>query len=686
MKTRLSSVSDSHLIKEWHPTKNIDLDPAKLTLGSTKRAWWLCSKGHEWEAIILSRGKRGCSQCSNRKVSPDNSLAFKFPELLRYWDVVLNVHLKPTDVVAGGHREIWWKCEKSHSFKAQIRAIIKVFPKFYCPVCLGRNTKTVPSGKSLLVKYPDLSKEWHPTRNGDLIPDKVLAGSEKKVWWKCPIVSSHEWEANISNRVKGSSCPYCTNKAVDSTNSLEALFPELCDDWHKTKNNEITPKDVVPGSAYSAWWECRKCYYEWSAVVRYRTGLGNGQKHGCPACSNQVVTTRNSLSSLYPEIAKTWHPTLNGKLTPDQVLPGSVSKAWFLCDRNHYWQTQIRLRINCGCPYCSRNKISYEDSIVVTHPHLVKEWHPTKNLPLLPNQVSSGSCKRVWWVCPTRGHEYYSLIYNRAINKAGCPKCVYLNYPVTSIEKRIEEVFGIKKFDEIIFEDVKFRPDFQFTDKLYLNVDGLYWHSVPRKEKFHHFVLREVFEAHQMRILQFYEDEILNKMDIVASIIKAAWGKISIKISARNCEILEYDSDFVTKFYAKNHLIGPISRKINLGLAYKNECVSMISVSLTDQNLMIDRFCCKNDLIVRGGFQRLLTHLIRKFKPKKVISFCDLRYATGKSYEQFGFVKNSVELGWYWTKGIERYNWHQFSNETKAEEKGYFKIYDAGKAKYVLEL
>ena len=39
------------LMKEWDWEANADLDPTKITCGSGKKAWWKCSKGHEWLAI-----------------------------------------------------------------------------------------------------------------------------------------------------------------------------------------------------------------------------------------------------------------------------------------------------------------------------------------------------------------------------------------------------------------------------------------------------------------------------------------------------------------------------------------------------------------------------------------------------------------------------------------------------------
>ena len=42
---------------------------------------------------------------------------------------------------------------------------------------------------------PDLVKEWHTERNGDLRPSDVTAGSGKKVWWHCKL--GHEWQAFV---------------------------------------------------------------------------------------------------------------------------------------------------------------------------------------------------------------------------------------------------------------------------------------------------------------------------------------------------------------------------------------------------------------------------------------------------------------------------------------------------------
>ena len=60
------------LALEWHPSKNGALKPENVKEFSAKRVWWICRKGHEWEAAISNRTSQnsGCPYCSNKKVLP----------------------------------------------------------------------------------------------------------------------------------------------------------------------------------------------------------------------------------------------------------------------------------------------------------------------------------------------------------------------------------------------------------------------------------------------------------------------------------------------------------------------------------------------------------------------------------------------------------------------------------------
>ena len=45
---------------------------------------------------------------------------------------------------------------------------------------------------------------------------------------------------------------------------------------------------------------------------------------------------------------------------------------------------------------------------LTSYPHLVKEWHPTMNGDLTPEDITHGSKKKVWWLC-SKGHSFDSM-------------------------------------------------------------------------------------------------------------------------------------------------------------------------------------------------------------------------------------------------------------------------------------
>ena len=66
--------------------------------------------------------------------------------------------------------------------------------------------------RSLKNRFPEIAKQWHPTKNDPLTPDAVSFGSKQRVWWQCSKNPHHEWKAVIGNRSKGSVCPECVGK------------------------------------------------------------------------------------------------------------------------------------------------------------------------------------------------------------------------------------------------------------------------------------------------------------------------------------------------------------------------------------------------------------------------------------------------------------------------------------------
>lgn len=203
---------------------------------------------------------------------------------------------------------------------------------------------------TLEAEYPELAKQWHPTKNGSLNPKDVTYGSGIRAWWKCS--NNHEWEAVINSRRQGSGCPYCAGQKPTTERNFATAYPELLNeiDWEKNKN--FDPYKLTPRANQKIWWKCEKGH-SWEATITNKTRKGyNGD---CPYCLNRKLCDDNSLAHVRPDIAKDWHPTKNEQLTPKDVIAGGSKKVWWICKHNHEWKTTVGARVNngTGCPKCS---------------------------------------------------------------------------------------------------------------------------------------------------------------------------------------------------------------------------------------------------------------------------------------------------------------------------------------------
>ena len=336
-------------------------------------------------------------------------------ELLVEWDKEKNGDLTPRNVSRGSEKRVWWKCAFGHSWQALIYNRTRKGAD--CPYCAGKPL----SPQSLALGYPELSAEWHPTKNHDLTPADVSPGTHRKAWWKC--TEGHEWQAEIKSRAKGAGCPICTNrKVLVGDNDLGTVYPDIATQWHPTKNGSLTPQSVVHGSERKVWWFCEKGH-EWEASIDSRTRNG----FGCPVCAGRVVLPgENDLASQRPHIAAQWHPTRNGSLTPQNVTVFCNRRVWWLCEKGHEYHSAIgqRSQKGTGCPYCQSKKIlvGYND-LATLEPAIAAQWHQELNGSLTPQMVTVSSHKKVWWQC-SEGHVWQAVIYSRTGDqKCGCPAC-----------------------------------------------------------------------------------------------------------------------------------------------------------------------------------------------------------------------------------------------------------------------
>ena len=348
------------LAKEWHPKKNGNLTPKDVTPGSEKKVWWRCgkNKNHEWEAIIYSRNNgNGCPSC----FSQTSEL-----ELRVYTEMKYVFH----DFYDIKHRK------KSFGYECDI-----YIPKLK----FGIEIDSVYTHKYLNDKYSsDKKKTEELSRNGvtllrlrenglktisknndvfwssKMLHDNICCSALKRILDLQELdedlvsrIKAYIKEGKIQNDIEFVSLLAMLPSPLLPEDSLEYCNKSIAKEWHKTKNGSLTPKDVVPGSHKKVWWVCSK-KHNWEASIDKRN---NGR--GCPYCAGKKACIDNCLKTINPKLAKEWHPTKNGSLTPKDVTPGSSKKVWWQCSKNksHEWKAIIYNRNKGkGCLYCFKKR------------------------------------------------------------------------------------------------------------------------------------------------------------------------------------------------------------------------------------------------------------------------------------------------------------------------------------------
>ena len=500
--------SNPQLMLDWDYELNKDIDPESLSPKSITVVNWKCHIcGKKWQGRIRDATRKtiNCPACSlvdrghkKHLSSLKQNGGITREDLLIDWDYVKNER-KPSEYSPQGNEYAFWKCHIcGYEWKAKIsnRAHGRG-----CPCC--GNRVLIKDRNDFETRYPELAKEWHPTKNGSLRPSDVMPGSARKVWWLCP--AGHEYESSLNKRTsgQGTNCPICNSgrqtsfreqalfyyikKLYPNTISrykpdnfgkfeLDIFIPELNRAieydgvaWHKENKYErerrkyelckklgiklIRVKEKMPEDLglqladyiiSSDDFESEDGFTKVIHTVLGKISMGQRLYWINPIDVNlsrdrfeimkYATQIKHSFADEYPELANEWHPTKNGTLKPTMFKPKSGFKAWWLCPKcgNEYEQQLGHRAEGTGCPKCALKYMGnqYRMNLIkkkgsITNPILLKEWNYEKNGDLVPEQFTNSSDYKVWWKCSKCGYEWESRIKDRKKAK-NCPKCAGL--------------------------------------------------------------------------------------------------------------------------------------------------------------------------------------------------------------------------------------------------------------------
>lgn len=129
------------LLKEWDYGKNGDIDPFSIASASQIPVWWVCEKGHSYNALVSNRTHKtnptNCPICQNKKLLVGyNDLESQNPALAKMFDIGKN-GITPDKVIYGGKTEWFWVCVKGHAFKRSLDKAKRAL--HICPICYKEN-------------------------------------------------------------------------------------------------------------------------------------------------------------------------------------------------------------------------------------------------------------------------------------------------------------------------------------------------------------------------------------------------------------------------------------------------------------------------------------------------------------------------------------------------------------------
>jgi hypothetical protein len=260
------------LAKEWHPTKNEHLTPQDVVVGSNKKVWWQCERGHEWQTSVSHRSNgRRCPKCfgESKTSFPEQAIFFYLRRVTTAYNRYLVDSKTEIDIYLPDYkigieydgayfhkgeaaeqrekrkqekldklgitlirvRELEGKTSeytiysKPGADDAELTKTVKnlfalvtrlIQIAFDADVDIARDRNKIyeqyiqsEKENSLAVVNPELTLEWHTEKNGVLLPEFVSVHSNIKVWWKCQ--EGHEWQASVNTRNKGHGCKICYN-------------------------------------------------------------------------------------------------------------------------------------------------------------------------------------------------------------------------------------------------------------------------------------------------------------------------------------------------------------------------------------------------------------------------------------------------------------------------------------------
>lgn len=373
------------LLEEWDYEENIKhgicLEPREFTYASHKKVWWKCKTcGRSWDATILHRTftKSACVKCyddsrqgikTREKDTSKTSLYdwcntetddFKQRLLVEYTGYDENDnYIDIKEITRASKRKMKWKCiDCGHEWIASVKN--RTIHSSGCSTCSAKSTSYQEQ-----VLYWSLKSIWNNTesraklfKNIDNrgIEFDIYVPETEKFKGLCIEYGSTKWHKDKQER-DAYKRQLCEEHKINFIEIIEDSFDEL---EHKYEEDYICFKMNYTNQDEQLKEIIRRILKRYDLSdenIDYPEIFAKAWNY-----SHGEIEEEKQLSTLYPELVKEIHPTLNGNLKPEKITVASGKRIYWQCQKcnhgkNGEWISGVYSRTiqKSGCPKCGYN-------------------------------------------------------------------------------------------------------------------------------------------------------------------------------------------------------------------------------------------------------------------------------------------------------------------------------------------
>lgn len=534
-----------------------------------------------------------------------------------------------------------------------------------CPSCGGNKRITTEEYVNRLKKS---------CNNENIVFDKIkYVNNHTPITLVCKMHG--EWQTLPSSLLNNIECPNCQKErlhnmfALTTDEFIEKARAIHCDiyDYSKSEYVDYDTKICIICKKHGEFWQSPSTHLS---------------EKGCPKCGQDRMWDKRGRMTTSKLIDKliAIHGTEYDYSKVNYISPKHDIE--IICPKHGLFFQKPYSHLNgCGCPKCGLDKLSKRFS-KTTEEYIEEAKKVHGNEFDYSNLVYRNCRTKVEIIC--RKHGSFLQSPTSHLKGVKCPMC-YAELSTSNNE--IEFQNYIKE----LCDDDKIRLNARNiinpleldvvneTMKIAIEYNGLYWHSSAKlKDRNYHLNKTKLCRDNGYRLIHIFEDEWINKREIVKSYLEKIFDKNQTIVNGYNTEIKQIDKDLYCRFLEENYINGANDAEIRYGLFHNNSLVSLIGLNnILNNEYELVCLSDKKNISINKSHEKLLNEFINDFKPSKLVVYADIRLSDGSEFMKLGLSHiGDIEPSFYYTNGRVRI---KNNGEDEIKLGKYHKIYDCGK-------